>query len=159
MLWNSVRTAVVPVDLEEPQNEALRLALQATAPESRVTPSRYNSLGTSTSAASSSEGQVHVVYVLPTLEPSLITQIPPTQRISTATQNLKQWLTSQDAPSRVVPQVTIGPAAQEIVALADGVGADLIVLPSHRRRGVARAFVGSVASRVVRLSTIPVLVL
>jgi nucleotide-binding universal stress UspA family protein len=47
---------------------------------------------------------------------------------------------------------------EEIVNIAKSEKADLIVMGTHRRRGVSRALLGSVAERVVRTSPIPVLV-
>ncbi len=44
-----------------------------------------------------------------------------------------------------------------IVALAKDLPADLIVMGTHGRRGLARAFIGSVAESVVRIATVPVL--
>lgn len=55
--------------------------------------------------------------------------------------------------------VAIGRAADEIVALARDEGSQLIVIPSHSRRGVERLLLGSVSERVVRLAPCPVLVL
>jgi nucleotide-binding universal stress UspA family protein len=49
-------------------------------------------------------------------------------------------------------------AASGIVQTAVEVGADLIVVGSHGRSGIARLMLGSVASRVVAESPIPVLV-
>jgi nucleotide-binding universal stress UspA family protein len=49
-------------------------------------------------------------------------------------------------------------AAAGIVQTAQGVGADVIVLGSHGRSGIARLMLGSVAARVVAESPIPVLV-
>lgn len=51
----------------------------------------------------------------------------------------------------------VAPAAG-IVQSAKEVGADLIVLGSHGRSGIARLMLGSVADRVVHESTIPVLI-
>jgi nucleotide-binding universal stress UspA family protein len=45
-----------------------------------------------------------------------------------------------------------------IIAAAKEGGCDLIVMASHGRRGVARFLLGSVASRVLALSPIPVLI-
>ena len=53
--------------------------------------------------------------------------------------------------------LTNGPAAAEVVAVADRVKADLIVMGTHGRQGVGRMFLGSVAERVVRSSPVPVL--
>lgn len=48
--------------------------------------------------------------------------------------------------------------AEGIVETADKRGCDLIVLASHGRRGLARAFLGSQATRVLTMSKVPVLV-
>jgi nucleotide-binding universal stress UspA family protein len=45
-----------------------------------------------------------------------------------------------------------------IIAAAKDNANDLIVMASHGRRGIARFLLGSVASRVVALSPVPVLV-
>ena len=50
-----------------------------------------------------------------------------------------------------------GEAWQEILSGAEAVRADLIVVGTHGRRGLGRAFLGSVAERVVRISKVPVL--
>jgi nucleotide-binding universal stress UspA family protein len=49
-------------------------------------------------------------------------------------------------------------AANGIIDTATGVGADLIVLGSHGRTGLARLMLGSVATKVVAQSPVPVLV-
>jgi nucleotide-binding universal stress UspA family protein len=46
---------------------------------------------------------------------------------------------------------------EEIIGLASEMGADLVVLGTHGRRGLPRAILGSVAEKVVRLSPRPVL--
>jgi nucleotide-binding universal stress UspA family protein len=53
--------------------------------------------------------------------------------------------------------VKIGSAAEQILAVAADVRADLVVLGTHGRRGFVHAVMGSVAERVVRLSPVPVL--
>ena len=55
--------------------------------------------------------------------------------------------------------VAIGDPTTKIVDYALEIQADLIVMPSHGRRGVSRFLLGSVAERVVRLSPCPVLIL
>jgi nucleotide-binding universal stress UspA family protein len=50
-----------------------------------------------------------------------------------------------------------GPAWEEVLATATLVQADLIVLGTHGRRGLNRALLGSVAEKVVRMATVPVL--
>jgi nucleotide-binding universal stress UspA family protein len=51
-----------------------------------------------------------------------------------------------------------GNAWEEIVQVAKREGSDLIIMGTHGRHGLPRAFLGSVAERVLRESTIPVLV-
>lgn len=48
-------------------------------------------------------------------------------------------------------------AASGILQAAHEIGADLIVVGTHGRRGLAHAFLGSVAERIVQRSTCPVL--
>lgn len=58
-----------------------------------------------------------------------------------------------------IDTVTVrGRADKAIVTYADKEAFDLIVIGSHGREGVARVLLGSVAERVVRRSSIPVLV-
>jgi nucleotide-binding universal stress UspA family protein len=51
-----------------------------------------------------------------------------------------------------------GFAAETIIDTAKARGCDLIVMSSHGRRGIARALLGSQATRVVTLSEVPVLI-
>jgi nucleotide-binding universal stress UspA family protein len=50
-----------------------------------------------------------------------------------------------------------GPPNREIVRYAEQGGFDLIVMGTHGRGGIDRLLLGSVAERVVRASTVPVL--
>jgi nucleotide-binding universal stress UspA family protein len=54
-------------------------------------------------------------------------------------------------------EMLTGPAAGPIVREAKKLGADLIVLGTHGRRGVRRIVLGSDAEQVVRLASVPVL--
>jgi nucleotide-binding universal stress UspA family protein len=60
---------------------------------------------------------------------------------------------------RIRFQVVLGTPAHEIADFAQKEHAELIVIPSHGRTGLARMLIGSVAERVVRLAHCPVLVL
>lgn len=57
----------------------------------------------------------------------------------------------------VVESVESGSPATQIVRYAERCGAHLIVLGTHGRTGVSRALLGSVAERVVRTASCPVL--
>jgi len=57
----------------------------------------------------------------------------------------------------IVATVRMGHVAQTIVDYAKAVQADLIVMGTHGRTGLAHFIIGSVAERVVRLAPCPVL--
>jgi universal stress protein A len=58
----------------------------------------------------------------------------------------------------VVPLVKHGDPAQEIVRYAKDNGVGMIVMASHGRTGLAHVLLGSVAEKVVRHSSVPVLI-
>jgi nucleotide-binding universal stress UspA family protein len=49
-----------------------------------------------------------------------------------------------------------GPAWEEINAVADQIDAELVVIGTHGRRALARALLGSVAEKVIRTATRPI---
>jgi nucleotide-binding universal stress UspA family protein len=53
--------------------------------------------------------------------------------------------------------VRVGSPWEQILEAAREIGADLVVVGTHGRRGVSHVIMGSVAERVVRLSHLPVL--
>jgi nucleotide-binding universal stress UspA family protein len=57
----------------------------------------------------------------------------------------------------ILREMLSGPAAYPIVREARKLGADLIVLGTHGRRGVRRLVLGSDAEQVVRTAPVPVL--
>lgn len=62
------------------------------------------------------------------------------------------------SPVVVETKVVMGEAMREICAAAEESHADLIVMGSHGRTGLAHVFLGSVAERVIRHAHCPVLV-
>ena len=54
-------------------------------------------------------------------------------------------------------QVTVGEPAEEIVAMANALDVDLIVMSTHGRTGLPHLLLGSVAEKVVRHAPCPVL--
>lgn len=59
---------------------------------------------------------------------------------------------------RAVTHVRVGTPAEEIAQLAADLGADLVIVGTHGRRGFRRLLVGSVAESTVRMAPCPVLV-
>jgi nucleotide-binding universal stress UspA family protein len=51
----------------------------------------------------------------------------------------------------------VGDTATSILAVAEEVGAELIVMATHGRTGLSHFFLGSVAEQVVREASCPVL--
>jgi nucleotide-binding universal stress UspA family protein len=79
-------------------------------------------------------------------------------RISSAAQTaLNQAVDSRVGRGvKLTAMLREGAPRQEINAVAQEVGADLIVIGTHGRRGIARALLGSVAEGIVRTATRPV---
>lgn len=59
----------------------------------------------------------------------------------------------------VKTKVKTGNASDEIIKTADEINADVIAMSTHGRSGISRWALGSVAERVIRTSTRPVLVI
>ncbi len=57
---------------------------------------------------------------------------------------------------RATAETCTGPVAETILEYAQEIQADLIVMSTHGRSGLARWFIGSVADKVVRGATLPV---
>jgi nucleotide-binding universal stress UspA family protein len=63
----------------------------------------------------------------------------------------------RDSRVEVDTIVVAGHPASEIIAAAERIHANLIVMGTHGRRGIAHALLGSVAEKVVRTAKCPVL--
>jgi nucleotide-binding universal stress UspA family protein len=72
---------------------------------------------------------------------------------------LAAWKVEAEAAGakRVTTQSAMGTPADEIVMAAQKGGYDLIVVGTHGRSGIVHALLGSIAEKVVRRSTVPVL--
>jgi glycine betaine transporter len=63
-----------------------------------------------------------------------------------------------EGPGKIEAEVVEGMnIAETLRATAEKLGADLIVMGTHGRTGLAHAFLGSVAERILRTATCPVL--
>lgn len=60
---------------------------------------------------------------------------------------------------RIVTEHRTGSAVQTIIAVAGALGTDLVVMTTHGRTGLSRAWLGSVADSVMRSLDVPVLML
>jgi nucleotide-binding universal stress UspA family protein len=80
------------------------------------------------------------------------------QHINEATAALQRVLHKQATQARVICHVRVGNIAQAIVQAAIDINADLLIVGSHQRAGVAQLLLGSVAKEVVAHAHCAVLV-
>ena len=72
--------------------------------------------------------------------------------------SLREVIAEVDAPGKIEAHVVEGMSVAETLrATGEKLGADLIVMGTHGRTGVAHAFLGSVAERILRTASCPVL--
>ncbi len=140
MSWLPKKCVLVPVDFSDESFAAVETALSLV----------------------SQPGEVHVLHVLPELtplEPSEAWQTFDNQsRLEHARTLLHDRLIS-DSHRKMKVEVIVGDPGHAVANFAREIKADLIVMPSHGRTGLAHMLIGSVAERVVRLAHCPVLVL
>ena len=77
--------------------------------------------------------------------------------VSGATDTMNSFVKEYFQGVPVEGRVVSGYAAEEIVAVAEEVGADLIVLGTHGRKGLDKILFGSVAEKVIKTAKLPVL--
>jgi nucleotide-binding universal stress UspA family protein len=132
------------------------VAIDLSAPSKEV-------IETAVSLARSLDGAVELVHVREPYVYALAGEYGPSAEQEQA---LVRWIDRELAQAgdqinhARVPCVTTslhGSAAREIVNHAEKTGADLIVVGTHGRGGLAHAVLGSVAERVVQKARCPVL--
>jgi len=140
MSWLPKKNVVVPVDFSDASLAAVDEARKLVGPSS----------------------DLHVVHVLPPIsstDPGVVWgTVDDQSRIAHAEKALSEKL-AQPGLGDTHLHVTIGDPGQEIVGYAEGVKSELIVIASHGRTGLSRLLLGSVAERVLRMASCPVLVL
>jgi nucleotide-binding universal stress UspA family protein len=141
MLFLPKHAVIAPIDFSASSAPAIRTAIEL----------------------ADSPGHVHVIFVNPTLNPVSPIGIwgdadVEQQCADKAHRFMDTYLASHEIQD-VVTAVEIGQPANRIIEYAEQQNADLIVIPSHGHSGIKRAMLGSVAERVIRHATCPVLVL
>lgn len=130
---------LVPVDFEAASTKALQIAKDLAA-----------RLG-------GEVGIAHVyqlpVYTYPGLEPSIMPGFH--AEVTSAAERAVSALAQQEGNLRAV--LRQGDPATEILAAAEELKASMIVMGTHGRQGLAHLILGSVAERVLRKSSVPVL--
>ena len=140
MTWLPRQTVVVPIDFSDASFMAIDTACEL----------------------ADDPGHVHLIHVLPVLEPTepgVIWQtIDDAGRSRHAEDALKKELAKR-GHEKVQAATRFGDPGNEIARYAEEKNAGLIVMPSHGRSGLQRLLIGSVAERTLRLAKCPVLVL
>lgn len=105
-----------------------------------------------------------VLYVAPSLNQYVGFHVPPTSienfvgEIVTGAEKTMETFIQENFPGvPVTGRVSTGYAAEEIIALAEKEGANMIVMGTHGRAGIDRILFGSVAEKVVKSAKCPVL--
>jgi nucleotide-binding universal stress UspA family protein len=105
--------------------------------------------------------QLYVFHAMDHLDEGAEAEQPDdlSEAMQNAAHNRLRHLLASNALRHIEPlcAMRVGAAADEIVRYAHESGIDLIVMGTHGREGVMRALMGSVAERVVRRATCPVL--
>ncbi len=109
--------------------------------------------------------KVYVLYVVARTAPMLVLhgvegdiELQSAQNVEAGVKKLNSFISEHLGTDRkVIPVVRSGIAEEEIIRFAEEEHVDLIVLATHGWTGMRHIFMGSVAGKLVRHSTIPVL--
>ncbi len=136
MNWFHKKAVIVPFDFSEPSYDAIRCGLKLV----------------------DNPTSLCVVNVLPPVvsgDPGFRWNV---MDAATRKLQIRSELDKHEIPDIDIA-VAFGDAGEQIVGVAEERQADLIIIPSHGRRGLAHLLFGSVAERVTRLAHCNVLVL
>jgi nucleotide-binding universal stress UspA family protein len=143
MKYFQQKTIVVPFDFSEQAINAIDVALDLAGETKNIK-------------------VFHAVLPIPTLvsvDPAL--PIPTSldkDRLQDGQLRLEQILQTEKYAG-IQHECIIGEPGSEIVEYANRINADLIVMPSHNKSKLDRMLLGSVAERVLRLASCPVMIL
>ena len=113
--------------------------------------------------AKHSNAELHLLKVLPGVHMSMVATYFPKDAAHQMKVDVKKQL-NKFAETHVTDNVSYktyvaeGKTYATILKYADKLNADLIIMPSHKRSGVDKVILGSVASKVVQNSPVNVLV-
>lgn len=141
MVWNISGTVLVPFDFGDSSHRAVDKALGLVL----------------------NPAQVHIVHAIPAFIPLAPEGMPiewsdDQQRVEQSLIALQNEF-KDERYGALKLHVLIGDPASVCTEYAAEIGAELIVIPSHGRTGLARLILGSVAEGILRHSKCPVLVL
>lgn len=110
--------------------------------------------------------KVTVLYVAPSLSQYVGFHVPPSsiesfvgEIVTGAEDTMNAFVKENFSELSVDGKVVTGYPAEEILAISEAEGCDMIVMGTHGRKGIDRILFGSVAEKVVKSSKVPVLTL
>lgn len=136
------RHVLCPIDFSDDSRRAVRQAQDLVAPDGRVTLLHVAEPGFGAGDLPLLEDEQHEIE-------------------RRAASELARWAEDlqRAAPAEVATELRVGgPAGQILHVLASDPDVDLVVMGSHGRTGIPRVLLGSVAEKVLRHATCPVLV-
>jgi nucleotide-binding universal stress UspA family protein len=109
------------------------------------------------------KGSVHVAHIIGDYYPEYAAikypEITAEKNRILHRRKMSECLSAADIDtSRLTLHCKIGDPGSELARLAGDLNVDLVIIPSHDRRGLKRWLLGSVAERVARLSPCSVLI-
>lgn len=134
-----LKRILVPLDLSGNSRRALRYAIPL---------------------AEKFRGEIFLLHVLPLrlTNPDFafveVEKEPVKREANAKLREIQQTISPSSLCQRTI--IGVGHAAEEIIAVADRVAADVIVMTTHGHSGVKRFFMGSTAEQVLRHAECPV---
>ncbi len=101
---------------------------------------------------------VHALHVVPYVDIDSPLPALKVQPASDGLERLTAYLAERGLSDAVVARAEAGPASTVLLAVATAIHADVIVVGTHGRKGIARFVMGSVAEAVMRAAPCSVLV-
>lgn len=112
------------------------------------------------------DAEITVLYTAPSLSQYVGFHVPPSsienfvgEIVSGAEQSMEEFIAEAftDPAVKVEGKILSGYAAQEIIGYANTNEMDVIIMGTHGRTGIDRMLFGSVAEKVVKTATVPVM--
>ena len=107
---------------------------------------------------------VNVIYVAPSLSQYVGFHVPPTsienfvgEIVTGAEKTMDTFIQENFEGITVEGKVLSGYATEEILKYAENENIDIIVMGTHGRKGIDRVLFGSVAEKIVKAASIPVM--
>ena len=112
------------------------------------------------------DAEITVLYTAPSLSQYVGFHVPPSsienfvgEIVTGAEQSMDEFIAEMfpDPSIKVEGKILSGYAAQEIIAFSNTHNVDIIIMGTHGRTGIDRMLFGSVAEKVVKTASVPVM--